>query len=84
MWMCWEIKAGEYDLQRLIYYNMFKCYWNDRLSFEENVLVNFDWYYPRYARRHTEKEIESWLIEIGLDIIHQHVEEAGITTRAIK
>jgi len=78
------IKAGEYDLQRLIYYNMFKCYWNDRLSFEENVLVNFDWYYPRYARRHTEKEIESWLIEIGLDIIHQHVEEAGITTRAIK
>jgi SAM-dependent methyltransferase/uncharacterized protein YbaR (Trm112 family) len=75
------IKAGRHDVQRLVYYCLFKCYWNPRLSFDENVHVNFDWYYPRYAWRHTEEEVRGWLAEAGLRIVHERVEESGITIR---
>lgn len=76
------VKAGRYDVQRLVYYTMFKCYWNQRLSFDENVHVNFDWYYPRYAWRHTEEEVRAWVSEVGMQVVHERVEESGITVRA--
>ena len=76
------VKAGRYDVQRLVYYTMFKCYWNQRLSFDENVQVNFDWYYPRYAWRHTEEEVRAWVSEMGMRVVHECVEESGITVRA--
>ncbi|MDI6792540.1 MAG: methyltransferase domain-containing protein [bacterium] len=76
------IKSGRYDLQRLIYYTMFKCYWNDRLSFDENVHINFDWYHPRYAWRHTEAEVRQWISNAGLRLVHENIEESGITVRA--
>jgi SAM-dependent methyltransferase/uncharacterized protein YbaR (Trm112 family) len=75
------IRAGRHDVQRLIYYTMFKCYWNGALSFDENVNVNFDWYFPRFAWRHTEEEVRSWLTEAGLRVVHENVEESGITIR---
>jgi SAM-dependent methyltransferase/uncharacterized protein YbaR (Trm112 family) len=75
------IAAGDYDVQRLIYYAMFKCYWNAALPFEENVHVNFDWYYPRYAWRHTEAEVREWLAVAGLQIVNESIEESGITMR---
>lgn len=76
------IRAGRHDVHRLMYYTMFKCYWNDRLSFEENVLVNFDWYAPRYAWRHTMEEVRVWVVGAGLRIVHESVDESGITVRA--
>jgi SAM-dependent methyltransferase len=76
------IKAGRYDVQRLVYYAMFKCYWNPRLTFDENVHVNFDWYYPRYSWRHTEEELRRWTEEAGLEVSHEAVEASGITLRA--
>ena len=76
------IHAGRYDIQRLIYYTMFKCYWNDRLTFDENVHVNFDWYTPRYASRHSIEEVRGWIEEAGLTVAHESVEESGITIRA--
>lgn len=76
------MRAGRYDIQRLIYYTMFKCYWNDRLTFDENVHVNFDWYTPRYANRHTVEEVRRWVEEAGLTVAHESVEESGITIRA--
>jgi SAM-dependent methyltransferase/uncharacterized protein YbaR (Trm112 family) len=78
------IPAGRHDLQRLVYYHLFKCFWNDRLSFDENVHVNFDWYYPRYAWRHHEDEIRTWIREAGLATVHEHVEPSGITVRAAR
>jgi SAM-dependent methyltransferase/uncharacterized protein YbaR (Trm112 family) len=75
------IKAGRHDVQRLVYYAMFKCYWNGRLTFDENVHVNFDWYYPRYAWRHTEEDVRRWLAEAGLRVVHERIEESGITIR---
>jgi ubiquinone/menaquinone biosynthesis C-methylase UbiE len=76
------IKAGKQNLQRFIYWNVFKCYWNDDLDFETNVMTNFDWYHPFHASRHTEEELRSWCATAGLDIVHFDVIESGISFRA--
>lgn len=78
------IKAGKSDIQRLIYYNFAKLFWNDELSFEENVHVNFDWYRPRYAHRQTVDEVIAWCSEAGLSILRCHEDESGIAVRAYK
>jgi len=79
-----EIKAGRYDVQRLIYWHVAKLYWRETFSFEENNHVNFDWYHPSYAHRHTESEVRRWCDEAGLSISHFDVKESGFTVRAIK
>ena len=78
------IEAGRYDVQRLIYWNVAKLFWNPKLTFEENNHVNFDWYAPRYAHRHTEEEVRAWYAGAGLEITHFHVHEAGFTVRGVK
>lgn len=78
------IQAGRYDLQRFIYWHMAKLFWNPAYSFEENLHVNFDWYHPRYAHRHTEAEIRQWCGEAGLCIEHFDAQESGFTVRAGK
>lgn len=78
------IKAGTYDVQRFLHFHVLKMFWNDALNFEENNLVNTDWYNPIYAWRHTPDEIRSWCEEFDLDIIWFKEEEPGITLRARK
>ncbi|MBN1103515.1 MAG: methyltransferase domain-containing protein [Deltaproteobacteria bacterium] len=77
-----QIRAGTYPVQRLLYWHFLKCFWNESLSLEENNLVNFDWYHPHYANRHTRQEVIRWLDELGLECCWEHEEEAGITIRA--
>lgn len=36
------IKAGRYDVQRFIYWNFAKLFWNENYPFEANLHVNFD------------------------------------------
>jgi SAM-dependent methyltransferase len=55
------IPAGTHDVQRLIYYNFVKCFWNEAFDFETNNMVNFDWYHPHDAWQHTVEEVEGWL-----------------------
>jgi SAM-dependent methyltransferase len=78
------IKAGRHDVQRLIYWHFAKLYWNNALSFEENVHVNFDWYRPQYAQRQTADQVRAWCDEAGLSIHRFHEQESGFTVRAIK
>jgi SAM-dependent methyltransferase len=79
------IKAGRYDVQRLIYWHVAKLYWRDTFSFEENNHVNFDWYHPRYSWRQTEEDIRRWCSEAGLTIkFFDDTQESGFTVRAIK
>jgi arsenite methyltransferase len=78
------IKAGRYDVQRLIYWNVAKVFWNPEMTFEENNHLNFDWYAPRYAWRHTEDEVRRWFAEAELDVTRLHVHEAGFTVRGRK
>tara|TARA_Y100000590_G_scaffold279012_1_gene313290 strand:+ start:789 stop:1784 length:996 start_codon:yes stop_codon:yes gene_type:complete len=60
------LKKGEYDLQRFIYQNIFKLFWKESMGFYESNMENFDWYYPKYSWRHTEKEIRDWCSEFNL------------------
>jgi SAM-dependent methyltransferase len=79
------IKAGRYDVQRLIYWHIAKLYWRDTFSFEENNHVNFDWYHPKYSWRQTEDEVRRWCSEAGLTITRfENTEEAGFTVQAVK
>jgi hypothetical protein len=78
------IKAGTYDVQRLIYWHFAKLFWSDDLGFEGSQHVNFDWYHPRFAYRHTEDEVRGWCDDLRLSIVHFNVQESGFTVRAVK
>lgn len=60
-----DIPAGTHDVQRFIYYNILKCFWNKSFDFETNNMVNFDWYHPQYAWQHSREEVEAWLRDLG-------------------
>lgn len=76
-----EIEEGEYDLQRFIYHFFMKCFWNPDLTFKENVAINYDWYHPQIATRHTFEEVREWFIRAKLRIVHEHSDFYGITVR---
>lgn len=78
------IEAGTHDAQRLIYWNFAKLYWNDALSFDESVHVNFDWYRSRYAHRQSEAEVREWCEQSGLRIRRFHPQESGFTVVAVR
>ena len=78
------IKAGTYDVQRFIYWNMLKCYWNADLSYGDSVITNYDWYRPLYAHRHTAEEVKQWFRDASLEIVTFHECEAGISVRGHK
>ena len=78
------IKGGIYDLQRFIYWNFIKCYWNEDLGEETSVVTNYDWYSPSNARRYSEDEIMKLLEENTLDSHCFHSEEACYSGRFIR
>ncbi len=75
------IKGGKYDLQRFIYWNFLKCFWNDSVGYENSVLINYDWYAPGNAFRYSEETFKKMINENHLDILHFHKEEACYTGR---
>lgn len=80
-----EIKAGKYNLQRFIYYEIFQCFWNSNLSFEENNLVNFDWFHPIHASHHTTDEVIGWFKEAHLHNIQSFkVNINGVSAKGTK
>ena len=78
------LKQGTFDLQRFFYNNVAKVFWNDTMSVEENVHVNFDWYRPAYAHRQTPEEVSAWCAEAGLEVQRMEVDDSGITVIASK
>jgi SAM-dependent methyltransferase/uncharacterized protein YbaR (Trm112 family) len=60
------IPAGTFDVQRLFYYYFVKCFWNEAYDFDTNNMVNFDWYHPHFAWKHTPEEVAGWLKELGV------------------
>ena len=76
------LEPGEHDVQRLVYWTFFKCFWNDELGEGISDLVNFDWYHPPYASRHTEEELLGWCRDADLEVLHLDVIESGISVRA--
>ena len=79
-----KIKAGTYDVQRFLYWNFLKCWWSPDVPFSQSVATNYDWYYPKFAYRHSEKEVKKWFKDIKLKIIHFNEIESGFSITAIK
>jgi SAM-dependent methyltransferase len=75
------IKGGTYDVQRFIYWNFLKCFWNPELGVETSVVTNFDWYSPSNARRFSEEEVRRIVRENGLEVATFHSEEACYSGR---
>jgi SAM-dependent methyltransferase len=75
------IKAGRYDIQRFIYWNFLKCFWNEQLGKETSLVTNFDWYSPSNARRFSEKEVRAIISENDMSSIFFHAEEACFSGR---
>jgi ubiquinone/menaquinone biosynthesis C-methylase UbiE len=78
------IKGGRYDLQRFLYWNFLKCFWNPELGTETSVVTNFDWYSPSNARRYTEAEVRELVQRESLSIVHFHQEEACYSGRFLR
>ncbi len=78
------IKGGEYDIQRFIYWNFLKCFYNPDLEYGDSLCINFDWYAPSNAFRYSEKEFRKMISDNNLDIIYFHQEEACYSGRFIK
>ena len=75
------IKGGRYDIQRFIYWNFLKCFWNAELGRETSVLTNFDWYSPSNARRFSEQEVRAIAAANDMTERFFHAEEACYSAR---
>jgi SAM-dependent methyltransferase len=75
------IAAGKYDVQRFIYWNFLKCFWNADLGLENSVSCNFDWYSPSNARRFDKSEIKDLATFNNLREVFFHQEEACFSGR---
>ena len=78
------ITAGRFDLQRWLYWNAFKCFYNAEWDWETNVMTNYDWYRPVTAFRYRPEEIRSWIADAGLETLHEDVGDAGLSYRCRK
>jgi len=79
-----KIKAGTYDVQRFFYWNFLKCWWSDDVPFEQSVATNFDWYFPKFAYRHTPEEVKKWYKNMKIRITHFNEIESGISVNGKK
>lgn len=75
------IKGGRYDVQRFIYWNFLKCFWNEQLGQETSVVTNFDWYSPSNAQRFSEPEVRAIVAASGMTERSFHAEEACYSGR---
>lgn len=75
------IKGGRQDLQRFIYWNFVKCFWNEEHGFEASKAINFDWYAPSTAFRYSFEEFKDMLAGAGFHPEFLHSEEACHTGR---
>ena len=78
------VKAGTYDVQRFVYWNFLKCFWDESDNFQRSVGVNFDWYYPKFAYRHTVSEVKKWFRDAKLKITTLKEIESGISVTGRK
>lgn len=76
------IAAGPTTVQRLVYYAFIKAFYRPDWRFEEMHHVNFDWYRPSSARRHTEEEVRSFVEDADLTVERFHAEPSGYSVVA--
>ena len=79
-----DIKAGTYDVQRFIYLNFLKCWWSDDVPFSQSIATNYDWYFPKFAFRHTPEELKLWFKQTKIKITHFQEIESGMSASGKK
>jgi ubiquinone/menaquinone biosynthesis C-methylase UbiE len=77
------IKGGEIDVQRFIYWNFLKCFWNPELGHDTSLATNFDWYSPSNARRFSEAEVHAIVAANAMEVMSFHAEEAAYSGRFV-
>lgn len=75
------IKGGRIDIQRFIYWNFLKCFWNEELGHQTSLATNFDWYSPSNARRFRETEVRAIAADNAMRVICLQAEEAAYSGR---
>ena len=75
------IRGGRMDIQRFLYWNFVKCFWNPEHGHEASKMINFDWYSPSTAYRYSRKEFVAMLAGAGFRPAFLHSEEACHTGR---
>lgn len=75
------IKEGEYDIQRFIYWNFLKCFWNEELGTATSDATNYDWYAPSNATRYSQAEFLAFAQDNNLKTVYLHNEEAAHSGR---
>lgn len=75
------IAGGRVDLQRFLYWNFIKCFWNPEHGWDGSRMVNFDWYAPETAFRYSREEFEAMVAEAGFRADFLHSEQACHTGR---
>ncbi len=75
------IKGGETDVQRFIYWNFLKCFWNEELGRATSVATNYDWYSPSNAKRYSREEFMQLVNDNDLNEVFFHAEEACYSGR---
>ena len=70
------VVGGRQSLQRFIYYNFIKCFWNEDMGFDASVSTNFDWYAPSIAYRYSRVEFEELARNAGFHTAYLHSEKA--------
>ena len=78
------IQGGKMDLQRFIYWNFLKCFWNDELSRQTSIAINYDWYSPSNAFRYSKNEFEKLVSNANFKVRQFHSEEACYSGRFVK
>ena len=73
------IAAGPVNVQRLFYWHVLKTFYRPDITLEEMNHINFDWFVPANARRHSPQEVRDWCRILELEIERELIEDAGIT-----
>ena len=72
------------DFQRMIHWDILKCFWNPGFTMAYNISINYDWYKPVYAWRHYPEEVRGWCADLGIKILHMDQQKSGISVRGVK
>jgi len=78
------IKGGKQDIQRFIYWDFLKCFWNDELGHDISVSTNFDWYSPSNAARYSKSEFLKMLLDTKFKSPSFFREEEACYTAIVK
>ena len=59
-------------------------FWDESNNFQRSVGVNFDWYYPKFAYRHTVSDVKKWFRDTKIKNTILKEIESGISVTGQK